>query len=48
MSWEQQGKGSDSKEAPDTLIEAGVHCQALCKPSREVGLKGSFPLGKIR
>lgn len=48
MSWEQPGKGSGSKGAPDTLTGAGVHCQALCKPSREIGLKGSFPLGKIR
>lgn len=48
--WAGSSKERDltAKEAPDTHVEAGVHCQALCKPSREMGLKGSFPLGKIR
>lgn len=48
--WAESSKERDliAKKAPDTHVEAGAHCQALCKPSIEIALKGSFPLGRIR
>lgn len=48
--WAESSKERDltAKKAPDTHVGAGEHCQALCKPSTEIALKGSFPLGKIR
>lgn len=48
--WDERSKEGDltAKKAPDTHVEAGVDCQAVCKPSTEVGLKGYFPLGKMR
>lgn len=45
LSWEEQEGDLTAKKAPDTHVEAGARCLA---PSREIGLKGSFPLGKVR